>query len=322
LKDKSWIVREKFINKKGFIILQKKETPKLNNIYGIESWSSIADISIVEKGKNYTQMTLEIMSKRENTNIFILNDLIPDYISFFISLNKPFTILSHSNIPYCMPYYTYPNVYTSMRNKMDELLNKSQLKAWYTKNPAIIHNKLQILPLGPKWNWNSRDLYGEDREKMMIYYNQLNAESNFHLFKQNLIYTNFSLLTTDSPFFSPHIQLRNNLHSQIKDRFPMEENTDFYTYMDSLKNSKFCFSPPGKGIDTHRTYEALLMGCIPIMVSTPLDKVFEDLPVIIEDNWSKIDELYLEQKYKELKERKYNFNKLYLDYWENLFLHN
>jgi len=83
LKDKSWIVREKFINKKGFIILQKQHTKQLNNIYGIESWSSIADISIVEKGKNYTQMTLEIMSKRENTNIFILNDLIPDYISFF-----------------------------------------------------------------------------------------------------------------------------------------------------------------------------------------------------------------------------------------------
>jgi len=58
------------------------------------------------------------------------------------------------------------------------------------------------------------------------------------------------------------------------------------------------------------------------MVSTPIDKVFEDLPVIIEDDWSKIDESYLEQKYKELKERKYNFNKLYLDYWENLFLHN
>jgi len=322
LKDKSWIVREKFINKKGFIILQKVETPKLNNIYGIESWSTIADISIVEKGKNYAPMALEIMSKRENTKIFILNDLIPDYISFLISLNKPFTILSHSNIPYCMPYYTYPNVDTSMRNKMDELLNKPELKAWYTKNPAIVHDKLKILPLGPKWNWNSRELYGEDREKMMIYYNQLDAETNFHLFKQNLIYTNFSLLTTDSPFFSPHIQIRNNLHSQIKDRFPMEKNTDFYTYMDSLKNSKFCFSPPGKGIDTHRTYEALLMGCIPIMVSTPLDKVFEDLPVIIEDNWSKIDELYLEQKYKELKERKYNFNKLYLDYWENLFLHN
>jgi|UniRef100_A0A6C0CX56 GR25 family glycosyltransferase involved in LPS biosynthesis len=321
-KDFRWIVREKFINKKGFIILQKQQTIKLNNIYGIESWSNIADISIVEKGKNYTHMTLEIMSKRENTKIFILNDLIPDYISFFISLNKPFTILSHSNLDYCMPYFTYPNVNTSMRNKIDELFKKPELKAWYTKNPAIIHDKLKILPLGPKWNWSSRELFGEDREKIMIYYNQLDAEKNFHLFKQNLIYTNFSLHTTDSPFFSPHIQIRNNLHSQIKDRFPMEKNTDFYTYMDSLKNSKFCFSPPGKGIDTHRAYEALLMGCVPIMVSTPIDKVFEDLPVIIEDDWSKIDESYLEQKYKELKERKYNFNKLYLDYWENLFLHN
>ena len=37
----------------------------------------------------------------------------------------------------------------------------------YTKNPAIVHDKLKILPLGPKWNWNSRELYGEDREKMI-----------------------------------------------------------------------------------------------------------------------------------------------------------
>ena len=37
----------------------------------------------------------------------------------------------------------------------------------------------------------------------------------------------------------------------------------------------------GNGLDTHRTWEALLMGAMPVTVHTTLDRLFEGLPVIV-----------------------------------------
>jgi hypothetical protein len=50
----------------------------------------------------------------------------------------------------------------------------------------------------------------------------------------------------------------------------------------------FVVSPHGKGLDCYRTWEALLMGAIPIVKHSPLDPVFEGFPVVIVEDWSEI----------------------------------
>ena len=44
---------------------------------------------------------------------------------------------------------------------------------------------------------------------------------------------------------------------------------------------EFVLSPPGVGIDCHRTWEILFFGGIPIVESSSLDSLFDDLPVVI-----------------------------------------
>ena len=57
---------------------------------------------------------------------------------------------------------------------------------------------------------------------------------------------------------------------------------------DQMSKYKFILSPPGAGEDTHRTWEALYVGCIPIVKSSLLNSLYEDLPVVIVDDWDVI----------------------------------
>ena len=61
-------------------------------------------------------------------------------------------------------------------------------------------------------------------------------------------------------------------------------------YLQKLKKMRFLISPHGNGLDSHSTWEALMCGCIPIVPSSPLNKIYKNLPVWIIDDWSEITE--------------------------------
>jgi hypothetical protein len=77
----------------------------------------------------------------------------------------------------------------------------------------------------------------------------------------------------------------------------------------------FVVSPLGNGLDCHRTWEALCIGCIPIVKTSPLDSLYEDLPVLIVQNWYDISKELLEKTIEEFKNKKFNYDKLLLKYW-------
>jgi len=56
----------------------------------------------------------------------------------------------------------------------------------------------------------------------------------------------------------------------------------------NLKNYSFEISPRGNGIDCHRTYEAIFFNTIPIVKSTSIDSLFNDLPIVIVNNWEDV----------------------------------
>lgn len=83
-----------------------------------------------------------------------------------------------------------------------------------------------------------------------------------------------------------------------------------------LLNSKCVICPEGNGIDTHRLYESLLCGCIPIVEKNPyIMKKYEGLPILYTDNYSEITLDYLNEKYEEIKKGTYSFNKLFKNYY-------
>jgi hypothetical protein len=52
----------------------------------------------------------------------------------------------------------------------------------------------------------------------------------------------------------------------------------------------FVLSPPGIGLDCHRTWESLALGNIVIVRRSPIDALFAGLPVVIVDDWEEVTE--------------------------------
>ena len=83
--------------------------------------------------------------------------------------------------------------------------------------------------------------------------------------------------------------------------------------------SKYAFvlSPLGHGMDCHRTWEALILGCIVIVKTSPLDSLYENLPVLIVNDWSEITENLLKETIEKFKETVFDYNRITLKYWIN-----
>ena len=59
-------------------------------------------------------------------------------------------------------------------------------------------------------------------------------------------------------------------------------------YLRLLGQHRFVLSPRGNGLDAHRTWEALLVGSIPIVRSSALNPLYEALPVLIVRDWADV----------------------------------
>jgi hypothetical protein len=83
----------------------------------------------------------------------------------------------------------------------------------------------------------------------------------------------------------------------------------------------FVASPRGNGLDTIRTWEALMLGCIVIVRRLPdapvIEELYADLPVVIVDRWSDITRDFLTQILSEYSRRTFNYEKLTMQYWIN-----
>ena len=81
--------------------------------------------------------------------------------------------------------------------------------------------------------------------------------------------------------------------------------------------SKYAFvlSPFGNGMDCHRTWEALCLGCIPIVCAPNFTKLFEELPVLNVNDWREVTEELLASTIIKFKNSTFNLDKLLLSNW-------
>eukprot|EP00271_Cylindrocystis_brebissonii_P012329 TRINITY_DN3069_c0_g1_i1.p1 TRINITY_DN3069_c0_g1~~TRINITY_DN3069_c0_g1_i1.p1 ORF type:complete len:484 (-),score=2.40 TRINITY_DN3069_c0_g1_i1:43-1494(-) len=91
-------------------------------------------------------------------------------------------------------------------------------------------------------------------------------------------------------------------------------------YVSLVASSKFVVSPIGLGVDGYRTYEALYMGSIPIVLTSALDHLFEKLPILIVDNWTSLNETFLANSYDRISTTMWDMRPLYFKYWNDQFM--
>ena len=203
--------------------------------------------------------------------------------------------------------------YYYIHNNYVNITFKDWINMTIDKNEIIINSSVQDctdrltnIPIGVQHD-------------ILKYYNTNKNISNF--INNTQVNTNLCLSSftrnTDRNRRQNHSINRNTISNTIdamtfitKQRFNCDD------YFNSIGRFKFVVSPEGNGIDTHRHWETLYSKGIPIIEENEeMKKKLEGLPVLWTKDYSELTEEYLNQKYNEILETKYDFSYLMFSFY-------
>ncbi len=175
---------------------------------------------------------------------------------------------------------------------------------WFAQNVNFQHPDLIPIPIGIE------NHFGPSKGSLI---DVEFIESSFPLMANeriNKIYCNFK--NTHSNRENVRNLLREHEYSFIQD-------SDLSSADYHLQMSKFLFvaSPRGNGIDCHRTWEALLVGSIPIVERHFMYDAYPTLPIVQIDNWREVLEpKFLENKTNKILAKELDYSPLFMRHWE------
>jgi hypothetical protein len=182
-------------------------------------------------------------------------------------------------------------------------------------NKDSLNENTYGLPLGITNDCDDSPLhkvYG-NREIMVDVYNE-------SIKKENLSYINFNISNypTERQFIFD--KFKNESWIKIGDIDNSIEGRK--RFLRDLRSSKFVFCPRGNGKDTHRIWESLYMGSIPIVKYENAHHLFTDLPILFIKEWNEISEDFLNEMYEEMINKEWNMDKLKINYWKKFIKKN
>jgi hypothetical protein len=183
-------------------------------------------------------------------------------------------------------------------------LEDEKMIAWFAQNvEGPTHPKLIPIPIGLE------NRYCPNGADFSLLTNMMQQYQNAQ--RDTLLYMNITPRARSD---------REHVRNLFQDKSYCKNITgiSYYDYLTHLGHSLFVLSPRGNGLDCLRTWEALYMGAIPIVKATACDEMYNDLPVLIVQNWEEINPEFLAQSYAQIKQKTYNMDKIYLDYWLRL----
>ena len=180
---------------------------------------------------------------------------------------------------------------------------------WYGINVEKGLENIYAVPLGVDTHSDGV----EDRARIM--YEVINDGTPRGQIKDKLAYMNFNAYTYLQERAIIDLQFKNTpwVTAQVNQRLPYRE------YCENLKGHKFTFCPRGNGPDTHRFWESIYLGSIPIVLDYPeMECFFEKLPVLKVKSWDNLTDDLLEMEYERIHETDYDFSIMRMGYWKDL----
>jgi hypothetical protein len=177
---------------------------------------------------------------------------------------------------------------------------------WFAQNCDVHHSRISPLTIGLENAYYQR--YG-----VVENYNEI-----IPTIKKEFVKIYFGFNVNSNP------QLRIPAKSYISSHplaFENESKLSPVEYIKQLSKYFFCLSPPGNGIDCHRTWECILLGVIPICIDSKLTRYFKKIgaPIFIIKEWSDLDYYItkdnLYNKYLEIMRESNLQNTVMMDYW-------
>jgi len=282
----------KYVSSRG--ILKSCDVKSLNPI------SSINNLYNYNFSKLYDGCTL-----------YVCNFAIKIFINYVKYINVKFILVSGDSD--C----TVPNEIFSSNEDFISFIENNNIIHWYSQNCILSdHPKLSKIPIGLD--------YHTMNEKDSDWGNRLSPNEQEDILE--------NIKNSSKPFWEREIKCYSNFHFFIETKYGYDrkeaideidkelilyENNKINRKETWLNQSKYAFviSPHGNGLDCHRTWEALCLGSIPIIKKSNITNLFDELPVLIVDNWSDINKDLLNKTIYDFKNKKFNYDKLLLKYW-------
>jgi hypothetical protein len=254
---------------------------------------------------------------KNNDTVYIKSDYLKDFYININNLNNKIILLSGCSD------YTIPNdIFTDV--EFTELLNNPNIICCYFQNCVYKHNKIINLPIGLDYHTMTTNyIYWGSIKSPLEQENELidiiNIAKPFYE-RQIKIYSNCHFFISNKKFTYDRIDALNKISQDLLYLEPtiIDRRTSWATQV----NYCFVLSPHGNGLDCHRTWEALILGCIPIVKKSPIDDLYIDLPVLIVNDWVEVNKDLLINTIEKFKKINFNYEKLELKYWINKIKNN
>jgi len=271
---------------------------------------------IVNYQKTYVTHDYDRIRKHDGVVIAVKIEHIKGFLQKLHTIPCKF-ILATFDCDYSMPF----DLITA--EEFYSVIEEPNLIHWYSVNALdCVHDKFSCIPLGMNlhsipfqqdyaWGWTSdskitpldvEQVIEKVKEGAIPFHKRIPlCYSNFHF----CVYDNFN-------------KARQVAIQQIPSELIYYEPTVTKADKGWETQSKYAFvvSPHGNGMDCYRTWEALILGCIVIVKTSPLDTLYTDLPVLIVDSWTDITRELLDTTIQTFQTKTFNYDKLTVEYWK------
>lgn len=212
-----------------------------------------------------------VSEDHDNNYVFCKTEFIDRLFDLSESLPSKFVLLTHnSDINIC-------------KDLSDHVLDEfPQISLWYAQNMMCYNPRIRPLPIGlanPKWEHGNADRFtriiSEGISKEEKVYINFNVQTN-EAHRSYCLSQIGAVIDTKYPHY-PDAETHNRFTRETQDK-----------YLADMAKAFFVVSPFGNGADCHKTWEALYMRSIPIVIKTPMSEAFKamDIPLVLLDDWA------------------------------------
>ena len=248
-------------------------------------WESVNNIAVNDY--RYIKNTMDINTLKDGDVIYTHNFYVDQLFNLIKTVDVKLVVVTH-------------NCDTTMA-----VTPPDNVIRWFSQNVSIVHDRVESIPIGLENDRWFPEVH--KRDKMMA---KLHEERSY----KELVYMNHSTRTNSAKRLEPYRVLEGK-------PWVMSERgangSGFDEYLDNIYNHRFVVCPEGNGMDTHRTWECLYMGSIPIEKRNINNSFYTDLPICFVDDWEQVTIDFLVEEDERIKESVWNMDKLKFEYWKN-----
>jgi len=226
-------------------------------------------------------------------NIFVYTHILDRFIEQVLPIiTHPFSLMTHNSDHFIDEKYL-------------GLLNDDRLVKMYSQNTHICHPKLIAVPIGianSQWHHGSKETL-------------MKCSKEWSTNRIEKAFVNFSVGT----YYHHRSHVLNVCRNKEVCELSQHNQGNQTGYLDSLTKYKWVVCPRGNGVDTHRLWEAIYSGCIPVVDESINAREFSSLPIILIKDWNDLSLEWLQNETKKLN-AKYQVvkeSKASLRYWRS-----